>query len=227
MHFFDGQTLHAVFLVEDLQNTPFAALGRRGAVGDSFWQNTVRDKCRLGGGDGVDGEAYAHFAGHQAIEVVSHVHPAALSSAGAFRVTRLRPDAEVPVRAHASDAGFDIVVTHLTGTVGKVGFYGTGLSVRPPLGFWFALFPRSSLSKTGYMLANGVGVIDPSYSGEVVVALRKVDPDAPDLELPAKVAQIVPLSWFHMSVVVGDPEVGDASNDAFRDQGGFGSSDDA
>ena len=52
------------------------------------------------------------------------------------------------------------------------------------------LVPRSSISKTGYMLANSVGVIDRTYTGNVLVPLIKVDKSMPDLILPARVVQL-------------------------------------
>jgi dUTP pyrophosphatase len=100
--------------------------------------------------------------------------------------------------------------------------YATGISVRPPPGFYFDLVARSSLSKTGYMLANGIGIIDRDYTGEILVALRKIDKDAPDLVLPAKIVQLIPRRWYDM-IPVEAPAEGLPKTD--RGDGGFGSTD--
>lgn len=137
-------------------------------------------------------------------------------------VHKTRPDAILPVRAHASDSGFDLVLLEAAKTVGDVTMYSTGISIRPPDGFYFDLVSRSSLSKTGYMLANGVGIIDRDYTGEILVALRKVDKDAADLVLPAKIAQLIPRRW-HDMVLIEAPVEGLPGTD--RGDGGFGSTD--
>ena len=69
------------------------------------------------------------------------------------------------------------------------------------------------------MLANGVGIIDSGYRGEIIVALRKVNPNAPDLVLPAKVVQIIPQQWYSTAMVNVD-SVGTTSRGS---TGGLGS----
>lgn len=139
-----------------------------------------------------------------------------------FHVHKTRPDAILPSRAHPTDTGFDLVLLEPTKTIGDVTMYATGISVRPPPGFYFDLVARSSLSKTGYMLANGIGIIDRDYTGEILVALRKIDKDAPDLVLPAKIVQLIPRRWYDM-IPVEAPAEGLPKTD--RGDGGFGSTD--
>jgi hypothetical protein len=38
------------------------------------------------------------------------------------------------------------------------------------------------------MLANCIGIIDRTYIGPIIVALRKVDKNAKDIELPCRIA---------------------------------------
>ena len=96
--------------------------------------------------------------------------------------------------------------------------YDTGIKVQPAFGWYFDLVPRSSISKTGYMLANSIGVIDRTYVGPVLVPLRKVDPHAPDLELPARLVQIIPRPIVHIQW-----EEVEALDETARGAGGFGS----
>jgi dUTP pyrophosphatase len=63
--------------------------------------------------------------------------------------------------------------------------------VAPPPGYHTEVVARSSLSKSGYILANAIGIIDNSYRGNIMVALRKVDHKAASIALPARVAQLI------------------------------------
>jgi len=137
-----------------------------------------------------------------------------------MRCLKTRSDGVTPHKTRASDAGYDLTIIEKIRQVGDVEFYTTGIKVQMDMGWMGLIYPRSSISKTGYMLANSVGVIDRSYLGEIIIALRKVDPDAPDLELPLRIAQIVPYPIVHFDVVEVS-ELGDTT----RGERGFGSSD--
>jgi dUTP pyrophosphatase len=130
------------------------------------------------------------------------------------------PYAVVPTVAHGTDSGFDLTATRLVRKgPGNVEVYGTGIRARPPEGFWFLLAPRSSISKTGYILANSVGVIDEGYRGEILVALRRVDETQPTIELPCRIAQLIPMKRWEFPVRVLDS----FEESTERGEGGFGS----
>ncbi len=135
-----------------------------------------------------------------------------------FKCVKTSKDAVIPTKAHPSDSGYDLTILNEVKTVGEVTFYDTGLKVCPPDGFWLALVPRSSISKTGYMLANSLGIIDRTYTGPILVALRKIDQTASTLKLPCKVAQLVPLPAVHFEV-----EEVDQLTQTDRGANGFGS----
>ena len=78
---------------------------------------------------------------------------------------------------------------------------------------------RSSISKTGWMLANNVGIIDATYRGNIIVALVKVDEKAEELSLPFKLVQLIPRKL----IVMNDEEV-ERLDVTERDAKGFGSS---
>ena len=134
-----------------------------------------------------------------------------------FRWVACHPAAVAPLKTRVSDSGYDLTLIREVKRFGSCVLYGTGLQVAPPPGWYFDVVPRSSIIKSGYMVANSVGVIDRSYRGEVMVPLVKVDPEAPELELPARVAQMIPRPVVHMLV--------EASGGADTTQrgGGFGS----
>jgi deoxyuridine 5'-triphosphate nucleotidohydrolase len=147
-----------------------------------------------------------------------------------FEYVKLQTDAVPPSKSRSSDSGFDLTAIRIVKEVrnielnsdipaGKVVLYGTGIAVAPPHGWYFDLVPRSSVIKTGYLLANNVGVIDQAYRGEIMIALYKYDPSAPDLELPCRIAQIIPRPIMHMEAV----EVKELISTE-RGEGGFGSS---
>lgn len=90
------------------------------------------------------------------------------------------------------DVGYDLTVISVYSQPTQLTtMFETYISLDIPLGYYIELVPRSSLSKTGYMLANSVGIIDPGYTGTLKVPLIKVDQSAPDLVLPARVAQLI------------------------------------
>jgi len=134
---------------------------------------------------------------------------------------KAHPLAVTPSKAHPTDSGYDLVLVEKLKQHGNVTFYDTGIQVAPPPGFYFDLVGRSSISKSGYMLANSIGIIDHSYRGNIIVALVKIDPSAPDLELPSRLVQIIPRRVWDLPLVdVGN----DALTETARGAGGFGSS---
>jgi len=88
------------------------------------------------------------------------------------KVVLLDSKAELPVRAHETDTGYDIKFIGFEKIVGDVIFFKTGLSIQPPPGHYFEVVPRSSISKLPLELANSVGIIDEHYRGEIMVPVR-------------------------------------------------------
>jgi dUTP pyrophosphatase len=135
-----------------------------------------------------------------------------------FRWAKTMPAAVPPTKAHASDSGFDLTLVERSKSHGMLQFFRTGIRVQPAFGWYFDLVPRSSIVKTGYILANSIGVIDRGYVGEILVPLLKVDAAAPDLPLPSRIVQMVPRP------IVAARLIQVASlEETPRGQGGFGS----
>lgn len=95
-----------------------------------------------------------------------------MSSELTTQIKILDEKAEVPQRAHESDTGYDLKFIGVHKIVGDVIFFKTGIAVAPPVGFYFDIVPRSSISKLPLELANSVGVIDEHYRGEILVPIR-------------------------------------------------------
>jgi dUTP pyrophosphatase len=135
---------------------------------------------------------------------------------------RTRSDAVIPSRAHPSDIGLDLVcVSEAKRINNNTILYETGISVSPPDGYYTEILPRSSMSKSGWMLANSVGTIDPSYTGSLKVALIRVNPEAPEPILPFCLCQLVLRRAFYGNML----EVGELGETS-RGEGGFGSTGD-
>lgn len=141
-------------------------------------------------------------------------------------------DAMPPTRAHKYDTGFDVNLVKIVKEYPDVGvtLYSTGVKVQCPPGFYIDLVPRSSMSKTGYMLANSVGIIDQNYTGEILAAIKKIN-TSDDIEnkihLPCKMVQLVPRQWHYMET---EQVVSIEARSAYapygatsRGDGGFGS----
>ena len=72
--------------------------------------------------------------------------------------------AVIPTKATDGACGFDLVCTHVSHDDTYVECK-TGIAVAIPEGYVGLLFARSSISKTGWSLACGVGVIDQDFRG--------------------------------------------------------------
>jgi dUTP pyrophosphatase len=119
-----------------------------------------------------------------------------------------------------SDVGYDLTAVDIYKEVSPITkLYETYVSLEIPLGYYVELVPRSSLSKTGYMLANSVGIIDPSFTGTLKIPLIKIDHSMPDLELPARVAQLILKPYIISEGYVAEH----AKIKTERGSGGFGS----
>jgi dUTP pyrophosphatase len=84
------------------------------------------------------------------------------------KIKKLNPKAIVPAYAKSGDAGLDLTAVSVEYNV-ENNFVecGTGLAVEIPSGYVGLVFSRSSVSKKNLILANGVGVIDAGYRGEI------------------------------------------------------------
>jgi dUTP pyrophosphatase len=107
--------------------------------------------------------------------------------------------------------------------------YDTGIKLEIPNGYYVEIVPRSSISRSGYMLANSVGIIDQGYTGNLYVALRKINKDCEDLVMPYKCCQIIMKKQIYPKIVIEDivsTETDSHNNSGTsRGSGGFGSTD--
>jgi len=127
----------------------------------------------------------------------------------------------IPSKKRASDVGFDLTVIKKTKDLGnKSALYDTGIIVQPPVGYYIEIVPRSSLSKSGYIQTNSVGIIDPNYLDTLKVPLTKIDESAPDLTFPFTGSQLILRKQNHG--IIHECDMQDLLTTS-RNTGGFGS----
>lgn len=109
-----------------------------------------------------------------------------------IKVFKTDENAIIPSKNRVSDAGYDITVIKESKKFNdKTTLYDTGIKLNIPNGFYVEIVPRSSLSKSGYMLANSIGIIDQSYRGNIFVALTKINESSDDIKLPFCCCQMI------------------------------------
>jgi dUTP pyrophosphatase len=107
---------------------------------------------------------------------------------------RLRPDAVLPERAYAGDAGLDLVACERVKLgPGERAVVPTGLAVAIPEGYAGFVQPRSGLAaRNGITIVNTPGLVDSGYRGEILVILLNTDTDEPfTVEPGMRIAQLV------------------------------------
>ena len=139
-----------------------------------------------------------------------------------LRVKCLRTGAKPPHYASASAAGADLYAcldTPVAIAPGQTAFLPTGIALEIPAGFAGLIYARSGLAcKQGLAPANKVGVIDPDYRGEVLIALHNHSDAVRTVEPGDRIAQLVILPF--LAAEFSDADTLDETD---RGAGGFGS----
>jgi dUTP pyrophosphatase len=129
--------------------------------------------------------------------------------------------AVLPARAHAGDAGLDLVsVESVELPPGGRARVRTGIAIELPDGHAGLVVPRSGLAaRHGVTVLNAPGLIDAGYRGEVAVLLVNTDRDAAyRIEAGDRIAQLVVVP-----VALAEPQAVAGLTASARGEGGFGS----
>lgn len=125
----------------------------------------------------------------------------------------------MPKKAHASDAGFDLVAVSVEeDRKREIVTYHTGIAMEIPDGYVGLVFPRSSVYKHQLVLSNCVGVIDSGYRGEILLKYRVMQPHISRYCSGDRIGQIVIVALPEFEMVESD-DLGDSD----RGEGGYGS----
>jgi dUTP pyrophosphatase len=110
----------------------------------------------------------------------------------ALNVTKLIPNAQLPVRGSSNAAGYDLFSTDSYVVLpGRRVVVSTGISIQLPPGTYGRIAPRSGLA-VKHGLDTLAGVIDPDYTGEVKVVLQNLDLQQPFVIRPGyRIAQMI------------------------------------
>lgn len=139
-----------------------------------------------------------------------------------MRLKIRRLDSTIPLPSYGTDdaAGFDLAAAaDVTVAPGRVALVRTGLVIEVPTGHFLGIFARSSTPlKRGLLVANGVGVVDPDYSGpndEIMIQVLNFTATAVHVQRGDRLAQ---------GVVLPAPRVTWQEVEAIRPatRGGFG-----
>lgn len=141
------------------------------------------------------------------------------------KVKKLNEKAVIPFKNNQSDFGYDVTATSVEEIAPNIYKYGTGLAFqidREDLESEILLDidgrPRSSIWKTGMVLANSTATLDEDYTGEVQLVFYHVIPNMPKYEVGDRIGQIK----LGFSQQLEFEEV-DELEKTVRGEGGFGS----
>ncbi len=128
-----------------------------------------------------------------------------------LKIRRLDSTLSLPTYGTGEAAGFDLAAAHdLTVAPRQIALVRTGLVIEVPTGHFLGIFARSSTPlKRGLVVANGVGIVDPDYSGptdEVMIQVLNVTEADVQVRRGDRLAQGIVLSapritWLEVSEI--------------------------
>lgn len=137
------------------------------------------------------------------------------------RFVRTHPDAKLPTKGTAGAVGWDVYsVEHKRFYTGDRFLISTGWNIAVPDGYEVQVRPRSGLAlKSGILVVNSPGTIDPDYRGPLGVILMYLGPTPFDINPGDRIAQLVVAPVPPAAMV----EVESFDDDTARGTSGFGS----
>ena len=136
---------------------------------------------------------------------------------------KVRNNAKIPTRSTSGSAGMDMyacIDENITVNPGELKIIPTGIAVAlPSPDYAVFLYARSGLGvKHGISLANGVGVIDSDYRGEICAGICNVSNQPYTIQPQERICQMVVAP-----VVVADLAQVESLDETDRGEGKFGS----
>ena len=121
----------------------------------------------------------------------------ATSTQPTLKICKLHEDAQVPTKATDGSAGLDIsslssleiLPSRLVPTAYII---HTGIAIEIPKGYHGKIFLRSSMgAKTKLRLANGTGIIDSDYRGELMLLVENIGQYSDYITKNQRIAQLI------------------------------------
>ena len=138
-----------------------------------------------------------------------------------LKIKKLGEGAILPKQATDNSAGYDLYSSGDNEYIlpGSVKLIHTNIAMEIPEGYVGLIYPRSSLGiRENLRLANGTGVIDSDYRGEIIVALHNFGEDVRVIYPGQRIAQIVFVKYESFLI-----EEADELSTTDRGTSGFGS----
>ena len=139
-----------------------------------------------------------------------------------IQIKLLTNEALVPKKQHELDIGYDLASVENTTLLSKqVTLVRTGLSISLPAGVAGFVLPRSGLAtKHQITLINSPGLIDPGYTGEILIPLINHSDINYNISKQERVAQLVLVNSDNVEFdVVDELIVTERSSDGFGSTG--------
>ena len=139
-----------------------------------------------------------------------------------IQIKLLTNEALVPKKQHELDIGYDLASVESTTLLSKqVTLVRTGLSISLPAGLAGFVLPRSGLAtKHQITLINSPGLIDPGYTGEILIPLINHSDVSYNISKQERVAQLVLVNSDNVEFdVVDQLNVTERSSDGFGSTG--------
>ena len=138
-----------------------------------------------------------------------------------IKVKKLVDNATLPVKAHGTDAGYDLTAASVESDFlhNQIKVH-TGIAIQPEPGYYCEIFPRSSVYKKQLELANSVAIIDSGYTGEIILVFDNIGNTIlhSKIEKGERIAQLIVRK--QEDAVFEEVTVLDTTS---RGEGGFGS----
>lgn len=138
-----------------------------------------------------------------------------------IKFKKLYPNSKLPVKGSEEAACYDVYAHSVVVESSQLITYKLGFSTEIPRGYKAILIARSNLSKTPWVVANSIGIIDSDYRGEWMIKMRSV---SGNLYEPIPYSEGDRVGQMYLQKILEfEIEETDELQESKRGEGGFGS----
>jgi len=136
-------------------------------------------------------------------------------------VEKVRETSKLPEKATLLSGGYDLFADKIEAPNMNKRIVYTGLKMKPNVDYMIRIGPRSSITKTNWILQNSPGLGDPDYPGEYQLRFHYVGEEIDNPVFPYEVGDRVGQMWLEEIIPIEFVEgVVDSTTERI---GGFGS----